>query len=136
MQQEIIVITGTSSGIGFGLAKYYLENGHSVIGMARRENKELSAYDSYKHFTIDITNQSSVNKVFNELKSNSIAIKLLILNAGVLGEIKDLNKIDIKAAKDVMEINLWANKLIIDEIIEQRIDCKQIVAISSGAARN
>jgi NAD(P)-dependent dehydrogenase (short-subunit alcohol dehydrogenase family) len=136
MQQEVIIITGTSSGIGFGLAEHYLTQGNIVIGMSRRANEQLSNYQNYEHLEIDITNQEAVKKAFEDFKNREFYIKLLVLNAGVLGEIKYLETIEIDAAKQVMEINLWANKLIIDELIKQKTECRQIVAISSGAARN
>jgi NAD(P)-dependent dehydrogenase (short-subunit alcohol dehydrogenase family) len=136
MQQEVIIITGTSSGIGFGLAKYYLEQGNIVIGMSRRVNEQLSNHLNYEHLQIDITNQEAVKKAFADFKDRETRIKLLVLNAGVLGEIKYLETIEIDAAKQVMEINVWANKLILDELIKQKIECSQVIAISSGAARN
>ncbi len=136
MNNNFIIITGTSSGIGFGLAKYYLEKGNFVIGISRRTNNILSDYHNYEHLQIDLTNQKSVVKVFTELKGRRININLLILNAGVLGEIKTFDKIDIEAAKAIMDINLWSNKLIIDEVIKNKINCKQVAAISSGAAKN
>ncbi len=136
MEQETIIITGSSSGIGFGLSKYYLEAGYHLIGMSRRINKELENYTNYRHFKIDLCDKNAVNKAFNDISMANIDIKLLVLNAGVLGEIKTLEQIDIEEAKKVMEINLWANKLIIDELIKQKIECKQIIAISSGASKN
>ena len=33
----IIVITGTHKGIGYNIARYYIENGHTVIGCSRHE---------------------------------------------------------------------------------------------------
>ena len=36
-----ILITGVSSGIGWGLAKHYLELGHTVFGLSRRTPKDL-----------------------------------------------------------------------------------------------
>ena len=35
---RVIVITGTSKGIGLELAKYYLQKGDMVVGCARSQN--------------------------------------------------------------------------------------------------
>ena len=32
-----VVITGTSQGIGKGIAELFLQKGHSVVGIARQE---------------------------------------------------------------------------------------------------
>lgn len=136
MQREIIIITGTSSGIGYELAKYYLEEGYTVIGMSRHKNKNLDTYQNYNHYIIDITHQKAVRDTFDEIKMHDYYIKLIVLNAGILGVIKEIHNTNIDNAKEVMETNLWANKLIMDEILLQEIPCRQVIAISSGAAKN
>lgn len=40
-----IFITGTSPGIGLGLAKKYLEDGHDVFGLSRNQNEELDKFE-------------------------------------------------------------------------------------------
>jgi len=35
MQSKVIVITGTSSGVGLTLANYFQEQGHKVYGLSR-----------------------------------------------------------------------------------------------------
>ena len=37
-----ILITGSSSGLGYELAKYYHENGYNVVGISRRANKDVN----------------------------------------------------------------------------------------------
>jgi NAD(P)-dependent dehydrogenase (short-subunit alcohol dehydrogenase family) len=59
-----------------------------------------------------------------------------LLNAGILGDIALFQKQSIELSKEVMEINVWANKAIIDLFLENNIQVKQWVAISSGAAKN
>ena len=53
----------------------------------------------------------------------------------MLGEINTLNNIESLHIKDVMEINVWANKELID-LLSQYSVVQQIVGISSGAAVN
>ena len=60
---------------------------------------------------------------------------IVILNAGILGEIRILNHTNLTEIKDVMELNVWANKEIIDAI-SSYASAKQIIGISSGAAVN
>jgi NAD(P)-dependent dehydrogenase (short-subunit alcohol dehydrogenase family) len=116
-----VFITGVSSGIGFELAKLYLEKGDEVVGVSRRE-VELPI----KHFKLDISNFREVAKL-----ENLGNFDLAILNAGILNRIDSLSKTTFEEIEEVMKVNVWANKEIID-----RIDAKQIVAISSGASVN
>lgn len=47
-----VLITGTSSGIGKGCAKYFLKNGHKVYGFDRKESTiEHPDYKHYCHWT-------------------------------------------------------------------------------------
>ena len=51
-------------------------------------------------------------------------------------KIKDyLNKIKLHDIETSFTINTWANKVIIDYMIENNIEVKQVVAISSGASQ-
>jgi NAD(P)-dependent dehydrogenase (short-subunit alcohol dehydrogenase family) len=61
-------------------------------------------------------------------------LDLVLLNAGVLGEIKDLYRTSLEEIAAVMDINVWANKQIFDTLLEMRMPIRQLVAISSGAA--
>ncbi len=136
MIKDAIIITGTSSGIGLGLTKYYLENGYKVIGLARRNPLELSSYNNYAHISIDITDPIAISIAFDKLLKEIVNIKLIVLNAGVLGSIDRMESISIKDSKNVLETNLWANKSIIDKLILSKTNLKQVIAISSGASKN
>ena len=58
---------------------------------------------------------------------------MVILNAGILGEIKELKDWSIKELEDIFLVNVWSNKVLIDYLAPIS---KKIVAISSGAAVN
>ena len=63
------------------------------------------------------------------------SIDIAILNAGILGEIDTLEKTNLLHMKDAMEVNVWANKEIIDALSSYSF-VRQVVGISSGAAIN
>jgi len=129
-----ILITGTSSGLGFGLANYYLNNGHKVFGISRRSNKELKKNKNFSLLTQDVSH-------FREVKINLLSflkdlktLDLVILNAGILNEIKDLKETSLDEIKKVMDVNVWANKILIESLFKQVERIDRIVAISSGAS--
>jgi len=58
------------------------------------------------------------------------------LNAGTLGPIKKTNLIRQSIIKNNLDINLFSNKIIIDFLINNKINFKSLIAISSGASIN
>ena len=73
---------------------------------------------------------------YNPLLSEVKRLDLVVLNAGVLGQIRELNKTSMEEIKQVMDINLWANKVAMDWLHGSGIQIHQIVFMSSGAAVN
>jgi len=66
---------------------------------------------------------------------NGHIFEIAILNAGILGDIQTLGKTELEHIKEVMELNVWANKELIDTL-STFATVKQVVGISSGAAVN
>ena len=129
-----LVITGTSSGIGYGLAKEYLNRNAQVWGISRRKPDDLINSPSYRHLQLDLTQSDEVEKQIPGYTKGITQFDLLILNSGVLGEIKNMNEVSVTQMKEVMEINVWANKTLLDLLFSLDIKIKQVVGISSGAA--
>ncbi|SHE80486.1 NAD(P)-dependent dehydrogenase, short-chain alcohol dehydrogenase family [Mariniphaga anaerophila] len=129
-----VLITGTGSGFGFGLAKNYLEKGHTVYGISRKKNEELSLFPNFHFLVQDISR-------FREMQTNLVSflkdvktLDLVILNAGMLNEIKDLKDTSLDEIEKVMQVNVWANKVLIENLFQEIPEIKQVVAVSSGAA--
>jgi len=129
-----IVITGTSKGLGYGLSRHYLEEGHNVYGISRSNNPELDDYNRFSFLSQDLSDFSSVKNNVPGFLAAVNDINIVILNAGILNEIKDLKDTSLKEIKDTMDINVWANKVLIDLLFEEGKTIDRIVAISSGAS--
>ena len=65
--KKVIVITGTSKGIGNFLAKHFL-NDNIVIGCSRKNVAIKSP--NYTHFSLDITDEKAVLKMFKNIRRN------------------------------------------------------------------
>ena len=129
-----VLITGISSGLGNALAETYLENGTPVYGLGRRRGS-LDHPDL--HFAqTDLLAPEQLSQKLHTLLETRPTPELVILNAGILGEINDLQETPLYALKEIMDVNVWANKVIIDTLTALNRLPKQIVAISSGAAIN
>jgi NAD(P)-dependent dehydrogenase (short-subunit alcohol dehydrogenase family) len=136
MKYSTVLITGTSSGIGYGLAKELCENGAQVYGISRKTSSLSSKFANYTHFQIDLTNYQSIAIEMQKVFTHVSSFDLVVLNAGILGLIAKFQKQSIDLAKHVMDINVWASKALIDLFLISDIAVKQWVAISSGAAKN
>jgi len=123
-----VLITGISRGIGYGLAKYYLEEGAEVYGLGR-SNPFGSLVKFYK---VDMCAFEKLPRAIDALEIDE-KLDLAILNAGILGEIKLMKEWSVAELQHIFNINVWANKVLIDELIPLS---EKIVVMSSGAAVN
>ncbi len=129
-----ILITGTSSGLGYGLAKLYLDEKNTVYGISRRQNPELNEYKNFKFLSQDISRFIELKPKLAAFLEGQTKLDLVILNAGIINEIKDLYFTSLEEIKKVMDVNVWANKVLIDLLYRRLDSIDQIVAISSGAS--
>ena len=90
---KTIIITGTSSGIGFILAEYFGKNGHRVYGLSRKKTE--SKY--FQSIPTDITDIDAVENAISEILKTESKIHVLINNAGMgmVGAVEDSTKEDI-----------------------------------------
>lgn len=129
-----VFITGVSSGIGLGLAKAYLQDGWDVFGVSRREPAELQVSERFHFKSMDLADFAAIPAGLRELFAPTTSMDLVILNAGVLGKIADLKETTLPEMFSVMDVNLWANKVVLDTVFQLRMRPQQVIAISSGAA--
>jgi NAD(P)-dependent dehydrogenase (short-subunit alcohol dehydrogenase family) len=129
-----VLITGIGSGIGEALAREYLEQGYQVYAIGRTFPKMLDAHPHFFFFPYDLSKTFMLKDTIKDfVKGHSF--ELAILNAGVLGDIQTLQQTELTHIKEVMELNVWANKELIDTLATFAT-VRQIVGISSGAAVN
>ena len=110
-----VFITGITSGIGKALAEKYLESGYKVYGLSRRESSISHENLVYKQG--DLADFTNLPGVLFELLGKLDSLDLVVLNAGILGEIADMAESDIPSMKKTMDINLWSNKVILDWLV-------------------
>ncbi|MDX4067258.1 SDR family oxidoreductase [Aliarcobacter skirrowii] len=78
---KVVVITGTSKGIGKALALYYLNKNFVVVGCSR--SSSLIEHENYRHFELDITDEKSIVSMVRAIKKEFKKIDILINNAGI-----------------------------------------------------
>lgn len=127
-----IFITGNSQGLGLGLSRYFLQQGDQLFSLSRSACP--LQHERLIHQIQDLSQLDEIDTVLQRLLPDSL--DLVILNAGILGQIKDLADTGLHELRQIMDINVWANKVIIDHLIKHAIPVRQLVLISSGAAVN
>ena len=130
-----ILITGVSSGLGLALAEEYLSQGDTVYAVGRTLPKHLDNNPRFFFFPYDLNETFMIRNTLDTFFANH-SFDIVILNAGVLGDIQTLDEAVLADLKKVMEINVWANKELIDTLAQSAQHVKQIIGISSGAAVN
>ncbi|OAD44419.1 SDR family NAD(P)-dependent oxidoreductase [Polaribacter atrinae] len=126
-----VVITGTSRGIGFELAKQFAENGHQVLALSRN-TKPLSEFN-HKNITlisVDLSVNSDLEKVTDYIKNNWQQVDILINNAGKLinKPFTDLSSDDFL---EVYKVNVFAVAEITKLMIPFLQKGSHVVTISS-----
>jgi hypothetical protein len=129
--EETVLITGASSGIGLELAKLFSKDGYNLILVARRENKlaEL-AEEVKKKYSInvhiikeDLSKIESVKNLFLKVQQLGIRVTTLVNNAGT-GYCGLFHEIDIDKDEEMIGLNIEAitylTKLFSKEMIKLR----------------
>ena len=123
---QSILITGVSSGLGYGLAEEYLKAGATVYGCSRRKPEEL--VDAGLRFApLDLSDEASAQPELEKFIHDVDQFELVILNAAKLGAIRDMAEAPLDDLRETMEINVWANKWLLDTIFGNGCVVKQVV---------
>ncbi len=133
---NIYFITGTSKGIGYGLAIELLKNTNNfVFGLSRNNN---ITHNNFKHIYIDLSDLEQVKKFNFEFCKNPQKI-VLINNSGIIGHIRQIGKVDNNKIIETYNINTIAPSILMNKFIEKYENEnyeKIILNISSGAGRH
>ncbi len=133
--QRNVLVTGVSSGLGEALAALYLKQGDHVYGLSRRKPEKLMDAANFSFAHVDLSEFQSVAIGLRDL----IDVKefdLVVLNAGIIGTFGTMGGASLEALHEIMDVNVWSNKVIVDFLSSENIGVKQVVAISSGASRS
>ena len=80
---ETFLITGTSQGLGYELAKNLISKSHNVIGLSRKKGKasNFDSYSNFKYYKCDLSNISKISKICDKIKKENQSINTLINNS-------------------------------------------------------
>ena len=126
-----IVITGTSRGIGFELAKQFMEAGHNVLALSR-DMKPIEALATKKihGFSFDITKQKDIDKVAEYVRTSFKKVDIIIHNAGLLVA-KPLAMLSLEDFEKVYKVNVFGVAMLTKALIGYMPKNSHVVTISS-----
>ena len=80
-ENKVILVSGTSKGIGRALVEHYTGKECQVIGCSRSAFPAESR--NYRHYCLDVVDESAVKEMFAQIRKNEGRLDVLINNAGV-----------------------------------------------------
>ena len=125
------LVTGNSSGLGLGFTRVLLQQGAQVYGMSRRGCPEAGVAGDAQ---VDLADFDATARAINTLLDGVESLDLVILNAGLLGHMQRMQDAPMEELRRLMDVNAFANKVILDTLLRREIRVGQIVAMSSGAS--
>jgi 3-oxoacyl-[acyl-carrier protein] reductase len=81
VENKVVLVSGTSRGIGRALVEHYAGQGCQVIGCSRSPFQGES--QNYRHYCLDVADESAVKDMFVQIRKNERRLDVLINNAGI-----------------------------------------------------
>jgi NAD(P)-dependent dehydrogenase (short-subunit alcohol dehydrogenase family) len=137
MKKQTVIVTGASSGIGFGIAKYFLDKGDNVVINSSSEAKLLKAYselgagDNLAMVAGSVSDKSTGIKLVEKAIEKFGSADILINNAGIF-ETKPFLEVDEAYLDRFLTTNLKGVYFTTQAVIPQMLKQKDGVIINIG----
>lgn len=102
-----IIITGTSRGIGYELALQFANAGHTVLAISRKTPQALVEHKNISCLSVDLSDESQLDKVENFLATSWKNVDAIIHNAGSLIN-KPFTELTQTDFENVYKVNVFA----------------------------
>jgi len=112
LKNKVAVVTGGAQGIGFAIAKLFLESGASVSLWDQDEKlvnetaHKLSSLGRVEAIVTDVSDLSAVNNATLQTQKSLGGIDILICNAGISGPNEKLWNYPSEEWQKIMDINI------------------------------
>ncbi len=111
MKDKYVLVTGSSSGIGYEITSKLLDLGAKVIGIARNHDKSNLENKNYRTYKCDVSVHEKLEKLMKQILKNHPQINCLISNAGY-GNFGPLENFSTLQINNFLATNLTSHLII------------------------
>ncbi len=109
---QLVVITGASSGIGLAMSNLLLQEGYKVLGIANKFAKSTIQHPNFSSKTMDLADLDALPELMSALVGNvKLPVKALVNNAGI-GKMGFLEQLSVKDIRLVMDTNFTSHAIV------------------------
>ncbi|KAJ2890402.1 hypothetical protein IWW38_004154, partial [Coemansia aciculifera] len=134
----LAIVTGASRGIGKAIAHEFLQQGITVLGVARSFANASEASPAAANFipcAADVTNADDVKRIIATAQDTKLPLLALVNNAGVLDPIAKLGDVEADKWRHNFEVNVVAVLTLTQQALPMlRATGGRVINVSSGAA--
>src|ERR1700709_80528 len=137
LKNKVAVITGGNSGIGFGIAEAFKNEGAKGVIVGRNQKTLDSSVaqlgDNFIAINADVTNIADLERVFKETSEKFGKIDVIVANAGggAVGTVATFSEADFDKAID---LNLKSVYFTVQKALPYMNDGGSVILIGSNAA--
>jgi NAD(P)-dependent dehydrogenase (short-subunit alcohol dehydrogenase family) len=140
LKKKVAVITGGNSGIGFGIAEAFKNEGAvgAIVGRTQEtlDSSVAQLGDGFIAIQADVTKQEDLERIFKETSKKFGKIDIVVANAGgaatgaTLGSVADISEEDYDKT---MDLNLKSVYFTVNKALPYMNDGGSIILIGSNA---
>jgi benzil reductase ((S)-benzoin forming) len=134
---ENVIVTGASRGFGHAVAQQMLDRGYRVYGLSRSIPGDLVRRSDFHYVPIDLFDTRAASGILVDyfLRERKLgSISHLFLNAGMFGDrVAKTSDIPLEELKQTIDLNLWANKVVLDTFINAAVSIDTCIVSASMA---
>ena len=108
---KIAIVTGASGGIGSAAVRLFVEQGAKVLAVDKHEDAIATALEgldanAVSYFAADVTKEAEVDAYTQAAITRYGGIDVVLLNAGVLGDLLPLTEYPVEMFDQVTTVNM------------------------------
>ena len=134
LKDKVAFITGGNSGIGFAIAKGFIDEGAKVIILARTEQKAqtaLSQLGEYAEaFIGDVTDLDALKRCYAKIKDAYGKLDIVVANAGI-APITSLSNTSVSTFDKIMDVNVKGTFFTVQYAMPLLRDGASVILVSS-----